>query len=302
MRNIKKKIIDFAQMLVMDGEITGKNYDRLVDDLSEKKQTTRDKIIEIIKKDYFDSSSKGFEKVADKILDLSDKQEEKICKKNCPDYKGMELLHIEQCDCSCHKKLDKQGEIDIPCTIYYDDDYGQEYKFNCKAPDEVIIRECLNYCFHRIRKHRKFIPEYLDRINELREQKEPEVYSPTKHIKGKLDKGITTSSKEPEEGCPKCKKSYTKLLGRAISGTHNGKPAYVGKCPHCATIIVETERETQLPQEKIEKIKKRPFNEWHHDDAMFADKINQIIKVLNIIIWLNKQTLENDKRFLEKLK
>lgn len=28
--------------------------------------------------------------------------EEDICEKNCPDYNGMEILHKEQCDCSCH--------------------------------------------------------------------------------------------------------------------------------------------------------------------------------------------------------
>jgi len=30
---------------------------------------------------------------------------EKVCEKNCPDYKGMGILHNEQCDCSCHKTM-----------------------------------------------------------------------------------------------------------------------------------------------------------------------------------------------------
>ena len=29
---------------------------------------------------------------------------EKVCEKNCSDYLGMEELHKEQCDCSCHKE------------------------------------------------------------------------------------------------------------------------------------------------------------------------------------------------------
>ena len=27
-----------------------------------------------------------------------------VCEKNCPDYKGMEILHREKCECSCHNK------------------------------------------------------------------------------------------------------------------------------------------------------------------------------------------------------
>ena len=30
------------------------------------------------------------------------KEIEKVCEKNCPDYNGMEILHKEQCNCSCH--------------------------------------------------------------------------------------------------------------------------------------------------------------------------------------------------------
>ncbi len=32
-----------------------------------------------------------------------DMRPERVCEKNCPDYKGMEILHKEQCGCSCHK-------------------------------------------------------------------------------------------------------------------------------------------------------------------------------------------------------
>ena len=28
---------------------------------------------------------------------------EKICEKNCADFAGIEILHLEQCECSCHK-------------------------------------------------------------------------------------------------------------------------------------------------------------------------------------------------------
>jgi len=35
---------------------------------------------------------------------------EKVCEKNCPDFNGMSILHLEQCDCSCHPVLAK-GEI-----------------------------------------------------------------------------------------------------------------------------------------------------------------------------------------------
>jgi len=31
---------------------------------------------------------------------------EKICEKNCPDYKGMQILHKEQCNCSCHQNYE----------------------------------------------------------------------------------------------------------------------------------------------------------------------------------------------------
>lgn len=34
---------------------------------------------------------------------------ENICEKNCPDYKGMEELHKEQCDCSCHTDIQKEN-------------------------------------------------------------------------------------------------------------------------------------------------------------------------------------------------
>ena len=38
------------------------------------------------------------------------KEGEKVCEKNCPDYNGMSILHLEQCGCSCHPVLAK-GEI-----------------------------------------------------------------------------------------------------------------------------------------------------------------------------------------------
>lgn len=36
-------------------------------------------------------------------------QNNNVCEKNCPDYKGMEILHKEQCDCSCHKNNNVEG-------------------------------------------------------------------------------------------------------------------------------------------------------------------------------------------------
>jgi len=29
-------------------------------------------------------------------------KEEKVCERNCPDYNGMNILHKEDCNCSCH--------------------------------------------------------------------------------------------------------------------------------------------------------------------------------------------------------
>jgi len=40
---------------------------------------------------------------------------EKVCEKNCPDFNGMSILHIEQCQCSCHPVLAK-GEIPMTNT------------------------------------------------------------------------------------------------------------------------------------------------------------------------------------------
>jgi len=42
--------------------------------------------------------------------ELSTPPAEKVCEKNCPDFNGMSILHIEQCQCSCHPVLAK-GEI-----------------------------------------------------------------------------------------------------------------------------------------------------------------------------------------------
>ena len=33
------------------------------------------------------------------------KENERVCEKNCPDYLGMEILHKQQCDCSCHNNF-----------------------------------------------------------------------------------------------------------------------------------------------------------------------------------------------------
>jgi len=40
---------------------------------------------------------------------------EKVCEKNCPDFNGMSILHLEQCGCSCHPVLAK-GEIPMTNT------------------------------------------------------------------------------------------------------------------------------------------------------------------------------------------
>ena len=38
------------------------------------------------------------------------KEGENVCENNCPDYNGMSILHLEQCECSCHPVL-ARGEI-----------------------------------------------------------------------------------------------------------------------------------------------------------------------------------------------
>lgn len=47
---------------------------------------------------------------------------ERICEKNCPDYSGMEILHKEQCDCSCHsptpeKKCDFESDGEVHSCV-----------------------------------------------------------------------------------------------------------------------------------------------------------------------------------------
>jgi len=32
-------------------------------------------------------------------------EETRVCEKNCPDFHGQEILHKEQCDCSCHSEV-----------------------------------------------------------------------------------------------------------------------------------------------------------------------------------------------------
>lgn len=46
---------------------------------------------------------------------------EKICERNCPDYTGMQILHIEQCNCSCHS-------------------------YKCNLPPGQHIKECNGNC------------------------------------------------------------------------------------------------------------------------------------------------------------
>ena len=45
-------------------------------------------------------------------MTYTEKRLEKVCEKNCPDFNGMSILHIEQCQCSCHPVLAK-GEISL---------------------------------------------------------------------------------------------------------------------------------------------------------------------------------------------
>jgi len=44
------------------------------------------------------------------------KSKQECCEKNCPDYNGMSILHLEQCDCSCHPVL-ATGELESSESI-----------------------------------------------------------------------------------------------------------------------------------------------------------------------------------------
>jgi len=57
---------------------------------------------------------------------------EKVCEKNCPDFNGMSILHLEQCDCSCHHQAKdnyntelKEKIINSPKTFGLTDKEGR---------------------------------------------------------------------------------------------------------------------------------------------------------------------------------
>jgi len=51
---------------------------------------------------------------------------------------------------------------------------SQAEVYNCEIiltnKDKKIIRECLNYCYHRIKNHNKFISAYKADIDRIRKQ------------------------------------------------------------------------------------------------------------------------------------
>jgi hypothetical protein len=46
----------------------------------------------------------------------------------------------------------------------------KEQEYVLEIFDISIIKECLNYCYHRIKKHNKFTPEILEHIQRLRKE------------------------------------------------------------------------------------------------------------------------------------
>ena len=46
----------------------------------------------------------------------------------------------------------------------------QVTEYILEPQDIVLMKNCLNYCYHRIKKHNKFIPDYLDNIQRLRRE------------------------------------------------------------------------------------------------------------------------------------
>ena len=61
------------------------------------------------------------------------KEIDRVCEKNCPDYLGMEILHKEQCDCSCHNKFITENTKEI--TMKLKKNIGFYFEYNV-APGE----------------------------------------------------------------------------------------------------------------------------------------------------------------------
>lgn len=147
-------------------------------------------------------------------------------------------------------------------------------------PDKTIIKDCLGYVAHKIKKHPNSFASrnwesWLPRIDELRK---PDTFC-----------GMLVSDKfyvkEIKKGqlCPKCKKQYAELLFRKRCGSDKGNDCYSGKCPHCATIIVETEiEEKQQPKNSNslteKEIKWLRFNIKTHRESKQSKKIKRLIR------------------------
>ena len=68
---------------------------------------------------------------------------EKVCEKNCPDFNGMSILHLEQCDCSCHPVLAK-GEIPMINTEKILAEYCKKFGL-CKEKGTCQCRKELKF-------------------------------------------------------------------------------------------------------------------------------------------------------------
>ena len=86
------------------------------------------------------------------------KEKESICEKNCPDYKGMAILHEEKCVCSCHSKNKRIEEIKV--CICRENESADPLKNHC-------TQFCVCYC-HNGLTFRSKINEVVRRVNEGR--------------------------------------------------------------------------------------------------------------------------------------
>jgi hypothetical protein len=46
----------------------------------------------------------------------------------------------------------------------------EQTEYILEPQDISTVKECLNYCYHRIKKHNKFMPEFYDDIQRLRRE------------------------------------------------------------------------------------------------------------------------------------
>ncbi len=86
-------------------------------------------------------------------------KKEQKCEKNCDDYRGMEILHKEQCNCSCHKPTtDTSKEWEEQFKTWYNSIYPATWKAH------VVITKIEELLSQQKAKHREELVKLMEDI------------------------------------------------------------------------------------------------------------------------------------------